>query len=361
MGCQDDSDEWSTYSIRSEDDVLIDAINQVGFSFISKFALSETSYNYIPINQFQLLGMLMNGAAPNWPNITNEHFNLNNMSQDEINNSMKRILESLRSDEIGLSTSCWYKDNITLTEGFTERACFFFDTDFIASPFSQNLAQDIRNHYSATDETIDKISIEDYTEKKTCVLVSNFSATLAPNDNYHTDSLLFYSPAGTKKIKSITIDCQGKYLSGNTLTFIEIPTNNSTTAIDLLIPVNGENTNETLANFTPELWADLRRESQTTEFKIRMPAIYEDCFCSAQQTLANSKIENLSEAAPVLDTSTIALLSRVNLKIPKTNNTSGHTKSKTDVIEISANTPFSYILYEKKSGCILAIGTFFAK
>jgi len=355
--CQDNISDVTDFTIRSEDQGLIEAINNFGFSALTDQAIAHQSRLTIPLNHYQRMGLLLNASDEPWHQEMLTSFGLPGKSAYEVNNSLKRILETLRKKERSFTSTFWYKDNIVLDNDFMESSSFFFNTEFYAHTFNETLTQEIENQLKLSEETKRQDPIEQTLEGKTGVLALHFNSTLHAQGNSVLDSLLFSTPSTTQRLPSIKITVEGRYFANEQFHFIEIPTTVADVCINLFIPLQSANAAETLSSLTPEQWANCRRESSEEAYNLEIPDVGSDCLYATKETIPSMGTTLISEATPMMDSSEVALLSHIKLQITKDN----RKKSPATKRMIVADRPFGYVVYEKESNCILSVGTFFAR
>ena len=356
QGCQEEIENIADYNIRSEDEALIEVINSYGFQVLSTQVQEHKTKNIIPLNQFQLMGLLLNASDAPWHQEMLVNYGVNNKSADEVNNSLKRILETLRQKMATFSSTVWYKNSIVLDSDFMESLTFFFNTDFYAHAFNSELEEEISTQLSLTSDTQKEKPLHDCIANKSGIIATNFLTRLQPEGSYSADSMLFNGQNGTIRMPSVIISSQGHYYADEAFHFVEIPTATPDIYLNLFIPHETDNIEAALNAVTAERWANCRRESKEEVYNLEIPDLNADCLSSTNKTIPAMGTRLISESSPELDSSQVSVMAHVKLvfALERDKNNSDTKRM------IVADKPLIYLIYEKKSNCILAAGTFFA-
>ncbi|MFO7938654.1 MAG: serpin family protein [Bacteroidales bacterium] len=354
--CQDNMNDITDFNIRSEDEDLIEAINSFGFSVLTQQATAQQSGTIVPLNHFQLMGILLNASEEPWHHEMLSTLALPGTEKDEINNSLKRILETLRKKEAAFASTIWYKNNIVLENDFMESTTFFFNTEFYAHSFNETITQEVESQLKLPENTNQQLSLEQVLEEKRGILALHFSSSIHPQGTAVIDSMLFSAPAATLRLPSIAITTEGRYFGNEQFHFIEIPTTIADVVINLVIPKQTDNAAEVLSSLTPEQWANCRRESTEEAYNLEVPDFSSDSLHATNKMIPDMGTTLISEAMPTMDSSQVAILSHIRLQMT----TGKEKKTRSAKRMVVADKPFAYVMYEKKSNCILVGGTFFA-
>jgi serine protease inhibitor len=356
QGCQEEIENIADYNIRSEDEALIEVINSYGLQMLSTQVQEHKTQNIIPLNQFQLMGLLLNASDEPWHQEMLANYGVNDKSADEVNNSLKRILETMRQKMATFSSTVWYKNNIVLNNDFMESSTFFFNTNFYAHAFNSELEQEVETQLHLTSDTQLEKSLHDCIADKSGIIATNFLTRLQPEGSYSADSMLFNGQNATIRMPSVVISSQGHYYADEAFHFVEIPTATPDVYLNLFIPHGTDNIEAALTAVTAERWANCRRESQEEVYNLEIPDFNTDCLYSTNKTIPAMGTTLISESSPEMDSSQVSVLAHIKLEFDLERD-----KRRSDTKRmIVADKPLIYLIYEKKSNCILASGTFFA-
>ena len=101
--------------LSNQDKVLVGAANNFGFDLLKLSQANKSDENIIisPLEIASNLNLLLNGSSGSTYEIINSYINPSNLLLDEINNSYRRILESIEnlSDEkLIMVNGFWFRD-----------------------------------------------------------------------------------------------------------------------------------------------------------------------------------------------------------------------------------------------------------
>lgn len=362
---------------------IIKADNQFGFDLFKRILANDgTSDNVFisPTSVALALAMAYNGAEGATRTAMEETLRKNGLTDEEINQSYKSLIDALKQLDpkvlLEIANSIWYRNDVEVLPEFINTNKTYYDAE-VSSMVFNDAAKNIINAWVA-DKTHDKIKeVIDFIPDNAIMYIINAiyfkGIWKSAFEKEKTSDLPFYLKDGSAvQVPTMQQQDTFKYLSNELFSAVELPYGNGNFSMVVLLPENGKNTDDIVAQLNPESWDQWMSEFSEKDvvlllprFKFEYNKLLNDDLTDMGMGIAFSDNADFSKIEPSRE----IFISRVIHKTFVEVNEEGTEAAAVTAIEIAQTSypgvgpvylfidrPFLFVIKEKDTGAILFIG-----
>ncbi|GBD94795.1 serpin [bacterium BMS3Abin05] len=244
---------------------LVQSSNTFGWNLFKEAVVENPDQNIFisPLSVSVALGMTVNGAAGETENAMKSTLGFGDMSQTEMDQSYKSLIELLRQLDpnviFQLANSIWCKQGYSFEQDFLNKTRTYFQAEVKSLNFSDPKTVDIINQW-AKDHTNGKITrILDNIPSDMIMYLINaiyFKGTWTYRFNKdYTKSDLFYLSDGTQdSCKLMNQKGDFEYFSTGRFEAIDLPYGDGAYSMTVFLPREGVDIDSLIAQLTPVAW-----------------------------------------------------------------------------------------------------------
>lgn len=271
-------DEFKPVVLSEKQKMVVASSNEFGFEFFKRaVAVSDNSVNMMvsPLSISMALGMMRNGAANATLDSMNRTLFVSGLSEAEINEAYKSIVETFRSLDpnvkMQIANSIWNRQGFTVNSDFLNSNKNYFDAEITSLDFSNPESVNTINTWvdDKTNHLIKKI-VDQIPDEAVMYLINaiyfkgQWKCQFEPKDTKELDFLI----NGTNvKVPTMRQKTNLRYFKGEYFEAVEMPYNQGNFNCTVLLPEAGKTINDiapamTLGNWTS--WVDQFMEYEVT-------------------------------------------------------------------------------------------------
>ena len=261
---------------------LVQSGNEFGLKLFKKISESEQDKNTFisPLSVSMALGMTLNGADGTTFEAMQSTLELAGMSQDQINESYRSLIELLSQLDpkvnFSLANSIWYRQEFPVEQEFINLNQTYFDAAVRKLDFSSPDAVRIINDWvdEKTNGKIDKI-VEQITDDMVMFLINAiyFKGTWTYEfEKDKTKDDLFTIPAGsTVPVKMMVQEGDFSYLENSEFQAIDLPYGDGDFSMLVILPGPGKTTDSIIGQMNDTKWNEWIGGLEERSGKLEMP------------------------------------------------------------------------------------------
>ncbi|MCI0493571.1 serpin family protein [candidate division KSB1 bacterium] len=240
---------------------LIQADNKFGFKLFEKIVAVEQDKNVFisPLSVSMALGMTLNGANGTTREAMEETLELAGLTQEEINNSYKNLMEFLYSldpdVQFQLANSIWYRLGYTFEQDFIDLNVNYFDAevaglDFSAADAATTMNQWVEAHTNGRIKDMIQPPINPYTIMFLINAIYFKGMWTYQFDPKYTKEDVFILPDGARTACQMMAQrSRYRYMSNDDFQAIDLPYGNGDFCMTIFLP---QHINAFVADFNQE-------------------------------------------------------------------------------------------------------------
>ena len=362
--------------LSNQDKVLVGAANNFGFDLLKLSQANKSDENIIisPLEIASNLNLLLNGSSGSTYEIINSYINPSNLLLDEINNSYRRILESIEnlSDEkLIMVNGFWFWDLIGVKSHFENISDYFYKTTVDSIDFSNSEDYNrIGEWISSNSENQLTFTNRDFSEQTQSFLINGFACNLNFKYSFKekTTEAFRINDSDSINIPVLKVVGDFKTYKHDYFTLVEIPYSNSSFSLIMLLPNEDASLNSILPLINSSIWDYWISYLKKIEIELTVPELNLSESIDMAKYLVNSPFDFL--ITDTYDFTGITnnenfridnLFSQSNFKIQDKN--LSFTKSNefwapksTQSFQFQINKPFLFAIKENSSNLVLSVG-----
>jgi len=254
-----------------------------GLKLFRKTNELETGKNIFiaPLSVSYALGMTLNGANGETYDAMLNTLELNGLSQSEINQSFKSLMQLLTSIDpkvnFQIANSIWYTNDLTVKDEFVSVNKNYFNASVRGMDFNNPLAAKTINNWvsESTNGKIKEIVDDPIKDEVVMFLINAIyfkgSWKYQFDPKYTTDDYFYLSDGSQINCKMMKVKSKYKYLSKDECQMIELPYGDDNYCMDIFLPKKGADINEFIKNLTADKWNNWLAELSETEVNLFLP------------------------------------------------------------------------------------------
>ena len=284
---------------------LIEGANRFGFDlFMELLAEADAIENVFisPLSVHLALSMTWNGARNNTGQQMKATMYYPDISDEEINTSIKKLIADLLSVdekvETGIANSIWYRDGFSVEQSFLDVNAEYFDAFVSALNFDDSSSRDIINAWVA-EKTKDKIrEIVDQIDPDHIMFLIN---AIYFNGIWSTEFVkensrerpFYLSPDKTKDVMTMETEGEFAWASRDGYKVAELPYGRGNFSMLVFLPDPVTGLDEMVEKLTPEEWDDIPEAlTKNHRLNIRLPKFTFDYDNDLNSALINLGMED---------------------------------------------------------------------
>jgi serine protease inhibitor len=359
---------------------VIGASNRFTFDLLKKANRPDSNLFLSPLSASMALGMTMNGAAGETWNQMRGVLGFGNLTQEEINDAYRTLLELLvgldSTVETAIANSVWAKLGVPFHEAFLDAVRDAFDAEVEALDFASPGASDRINGWvdEKTRGRIEDIVPEVIPPEVVMYLINAiyFKGTWTFQfDRSDTRGQPFHLANGSSRtVPLMTLQGDLPYRLDDRFQAVDLPYGGRAFSMTVLLPHEGVTVDDVVASLDEATWAEIADGFQETEVQLFLPR-----FRMAYERTLNDDLKALGmvdafdgradfsrlSPVPTLQISAVKQKSWVDV------NEEGTEAAAVTVVEIietslpqipvvRVDRPFLFVIRERLSGTILFVG-----
>ncbi len=380
--------DMKTVQLTEKQQKLVDESNAFGFDLFRKAAdISGTDQNMMisPLSVSMALGMTRNGAAGTTLDAMASTLGFSGLTEQEINESYKYILETFTSLDpsvkLSIANSIWYRNTFSVLQEFLDTNKNYFDASVTPMDFNDPTAVTTINDW-VSDNTnqlipniIDQISGDAVMYLINAVYFKGQWRYQFEKDK--TEDKPFHLTNGSQvQAQSMVQRATLQYYKGSEFQAVELPYNQGNYTMNVLLPDNGKSITDVISLLTQENWNSWKSGYADNDVQIQLPKFkykYDEKKMIAVLSALGMGIAFEPDLADFtrINSDGGLYISNVKHKTYIETNEEGTEAAAVTSVEISYTTvgpdpqpiyftvdrPFVYLITEKSTGTILFIGS----
>lgn len=379
--------EFKQVILTEKQKFLINTSNVFGFEFFKKaieISGSESNMMVSPLSVSMALGMTRNGAANGTLDAMTNTLGFAGMSETEINESYKYILETFIGLDpkvnMQIANSIWYHNGFSVLQPFVLANQQYFNAEVTSMDFSKPTAVGIINAWvnNKTNTLIPEI-IDQIPGDAIMYLVNAvyFKGQWRYQfDKAKTEQKPFHLYDGTElQVASMVQHEVHPFFQGPGFAAIELPYNQGNYVMSILLPDVGKTVDDVISQLSQENWKTWSTQFANRDIQLQLPKFkykYEEKQMNPVLSDMGMNVAFDSDKADFtrINANGGLYISRILHKTFIETNEEGSEAAAVTAVEIvvtsagpiqpytfNINRPFVYFIQEKSSGTILFIGT----
>lgn len=379
--------EFKQVNLNEKQKQLITNSNAFGFEFFKKvneISGSETNMMVSPLSVSMALGMTRNGAANGTLEVMTNTLGFDGMSDTEINESNKYILETFSGLDpkvnLQIANSIWYRNTFSVEQSFIQTNQNYFSATVSSLDFSSPTAVDIINGW-VNDKTISLIpKILDQIPSDAVMYLINavyFKGQWRYQfDKDKTEQKPFHLYDGTELLVATMIQHETHpFYQGSGFAAVELPYNQRNYVMSILLPDAGKTVNDLITQLSQTNWNTWSTQFAERDIQLQLPKFkYEYNEKQMKPILSDMGMgvafDPINADFTRINSDGGLYISRVIHKTYIETNEEGTEAAAVTAVEVGVtsagpdqtyyftiNRPFVYFIQEKSTGTILFIGT----
>ncbi len=286
LQCNDQITQYEGDSVRelsTQEKKVSGSSEDFGLKLFRKTNELETGKNIFiaPLSVSYALGMTLNGANGETYNAMLNTLELNGLSQSEINQSFKSLMQLLTSIDpkvnFQIANSIWYTNDLTVKDEFVSVNKNYFDALVKGLDFNDPMAAKTINSW-VNENTNGKIQeiVEDPIKNDLMMFLINAiyfkgSWKYQFDPKYTSDDYFYLSDGSQINCKMMKVKSNYKYLSMDECQIIELPYGDGNYCMNIFLPKIGSDINSFIEDLTADKWNNWLAEMSETEVNLFLP------------------------------------------------------------------------------------------
>lgn len=288
--------------LSNQDKALVESANNLGFDLLKLSILSKSDEKILisPLQLSSNINLLLNGTAGSTFESINSYINPTNISVNEINNSYKRIFESVRNlsdNKIILLNSFWFKTNSGVKSHFSNVSEFFYKTQIDSVDFNVYSDDNKINDWVKVNSE-ERLSFEnhDISSETNSLILNAFLMELSFKYHFNEKMIepFWISSNDTIMIPMLKVSASFNNCSNLYFSLIEIPYNNESFSLMILLPNQGVELRSIIAVLNSENWNNWINSCTKSNISLSLPEVNITQTIDLTEYLDNSEIDFLS-------------------------------------------------------------------
>jgi serine protease inhibitor len=370
--------------IRVFEKSIIDAENSFGFSLFQQVAAEDLKRNVIisPVNISLVFNLLLNGATGETQNAIKSTLGLSNQSLSDINLTSKNLIDFFEeidsNSQFQVNNSLWYCHDYNLEKSFISTNSTYFHSQFQSTDFKSMSANDSIDQWvvTNTNRQVGGKSNEAISPATSMLAISAFS--YYGKWSYSFDDKLTH--AGWFNLVDGSLSQCEMMIQRNKFNFfenldcraIDLPFSNGLYIMTILMPTSSNSIEDLVTKLNPSNWEKWLSQFHADSVTVTLPKCYLDYNLSFNEIQAPIGMETVfSSQANFTKLNTANQLKMTEIRhnlhiefteqglVPATNNTGIEydiANPTTNSEQFTVNRPFVFIIREKVTQSILALG-----
>ena len=381
------SGEFKQVNLTEKQKQLINTSNAFGFDFFKKaieVSGSETNMMVSPLSVSMALGMTRNGAANGTLEAMTNTLGFAGMSDSEINESYKYILETFSGLDpkvkLQIANSIWYHKNFTVEQTFVLTNQQYFDASVTKLDFSSPTAVGIINAWvnektnTLIPEIIDQIPGDAVMYLVNAVYFKGQWRYQFEKEK--TEEKPFHLYNGTElQVASMIQHEKHPFFQGPGFAAVELPYNQGNYVMSILLPDAGKTVEDVITQLSQANWNTWSAQFVETDIQLQLPKFKYEYNEKQMKPILSGMGMGVAFDPDNADFTRInsdggLYISRVMHKTFIKTDEEGSEAAAVTAVEVgvtsvgpdqpiyfTVNRPFVYFIQEKSTGTILFIGT----
>lgn len=255
--------------LSGSEEAVIEAGNTFAFDLLREVKAEAPDEDVFlsPLSASMALAMTMNGADGETYDEMRDALRLDGLSEEELNAGYRDLIELLTEldpdVEMALGNAIWYRDYLTLRDGFRDRAETYFDARVEGLDFDSPDAPEIINQWvsDATRERIEEMVEPPIPGNVVAFLMNaiyfkgSWTQPFDPEDTREGD---FHLPDGsTASAELMTRDDTVAYYRGSDFQAVDLPYGGKAFSMTVLVPDETDGVAGLVERLDPETWAEV--------------------------------------------------------------------------------------------------------
>ena len=275
--------EMKPVPLTEKQQLVVDQSNTFGFDFFRKvYELSGNNGNLMvsPLSVSMALGMTRNGAAGTTLNGMNTTLGMAGMTDGEINEAYKNILETFSSLDpkvkLAIANSIWYRNTFSVQQSFINTNQDYFHAQVKPLDFTDPASVNTINNWVSdnTNQLIPKI-LDQIPSDMVMYLIDAvyFKGQWKYRfDQSKTQDEPFYLPDGTVvQAPAMYLEKYFSVFNGNGFAAIELPYNQGNYNMIVLLPDAGKSVADVIGQLSQENWNNWYSLFLKTNIQLQLP------------------------------------------------------------------------------------------
>jgi serine protease inhibitor len=262
---------------------IVSSSEEFGFKLFNKVNELEPSKNLFisPLSVSYALAMTLNGANGNTYNAIRNTLCLQDISNNEINQSYKSLMELLVSIDskifFTIANSIWYQNSMTFEEQFINTNKEYFNAQVTSLDFNDPLSSSIINHWveEKTNGKIKEIVDSPIPSGAVMFLINAIYFKgiwkFQFDPNYTKDDHFYSEDGSIKNCRMMNQKVSIPYYSNDLFQAIDLPYGDGKFSMTVLLPNPNKSVNDAINRLTPDNWQDLLHSFSEKEVGLLMP------------------------------------------------------------------------------------------
>lgn len=262
---------------------VIEAGNAFGFDLLREVTAEAPGEDAFisPVSASMALAMTMGGADGETLGEMRNTLHLREFSEGEVNAGYRDLIELLReldsAVEMAVGNAIWYREGLTLREGFRERGETYFDASVAALDFDRPGAAETMNDWvrQVTRDRIEQM-VEAPIDPDIVAFLMNavyfkggWTEPFDPEDTRTDD---FHLPDGsTETAEFMPRDDTLAYHRGNDFQAVELPYGGEAFAMTVLVPDEPDGAPDLVGKLDPDLWEEVTEGLSVQRVDVALP------------------------------------------------------------------------------------------
>lgn len=262
---------------------VLDKSNAFGFEFfkaVQPYIAQNKNMMVSPLSVSMALGMTRNGAAGSTLDGMNTTLGFSDMSDDQINDSYKYIIETFTALDpkvkLAIANSIWYRNNFTVENDFLNVNKNYFNATVSPLNFSDPKSVSTINNWVSdnTNKLIPKI-IDGIPDQMVMYLINAvyFKGQWRNQfDKSKTVSKPFYLTDGsTVSAPAMMQQADLQYFKGAGFEALQLPYNQGNFNMTVLLPEAGSSINSLIAQLSQQNWTEWSKDFSQHDVVLQLP------------------------------------------------------------------------------------------
>lgn len=238
----------------------------VGFSLLQNVEPDHKGNVFISPTSL-LIAMLMvhNGADEDTKTEIEKALQIDELSDEEINDATKELLASIQRNEdnleVTIANSLWLNDKFTFLDSFEKTMETYFDAEIAEIDITDHTSADKINHWvkKATNDLIDEIVDQPLSSDLIAYIINvlYFNGTwMHEFDEALTQEDIFYTEKEEIEIPFMTLDEEFSYFETEDFQAVKLPYNEGEMNMQIYLPKEDKSIDELTEGLTATTWQD---------------------------------------------------------------------------------------------------------
>lgn len=275
--------EMKKVQLTDKQKLLINDNNVFGFEFFKKvnaFSAGESNLMVSPLSVSMALGMTRNGARNSTLEGMNQTLGFGNLTDQEINESYKYIIETLSTLDpkvkLSIANSIWYRNNFTVEQAFITTNQQYFNASVTPLDFSNPASVGTINSWvkENTNQLIPKI-IDAIPGDAVMYLINAVyfkGQWMQKFETGNTTTKPFHLADNTEiQVPAMHQHATYPYFSGSGFKAIELPYNQGNFTMTVLLPDAGKTVTDVVNQLSQENWTTWSSQFANTDIQLQLP------------------------------------------------------------------------------------------